>query len=187
MRHMTKFLISSLVILLTLSTAGAVSAASVVPTPASLIVTQSQIFNISIDGSEFLTTFGGDVLVEWDSTLLSLLSTDFTDAAADWDFANAPTSGSGFISVSVANLFSPNTGAFAIADIEFQASSVNTGDSFFTLTPSGWTDSVGDPLPIQPSVFNGTITVNAVPIPPTVLLLGAGLVGLVGIRRRVRS
>ena len=32
-----------------------------------------------------------------------------------------------------------------------------------------------------------TATLNAVPIPPTVLLLGAGLVGLVGVRRRVKS
>jgi len=36
--------------------------------------------------------------------------------------------------------------------------------------------------------FDGTdYTVTSVPIPPTVLLLGAGLMGLVGIRRRVKS
>ena len=32
-----------------------------------------------------------------------------------------------------------------------------------------------------------TFSPTAVPIPPTVLLLGAGLVGLVGMRRRVKS
>jgi len=33
---------------------------------------------------------------------------------------------------------------------------------------------------------NDIYTINNVPIPPTILLLGAGLVGLVGIRRRVK-
>ncbi len=55
----------------------------------------------------------------------------------------------------------------------------------------------GDPSGFYPTAFGPILPVNtftggieytlSVPIPPTVLLLGAGLVGLVGIRRRVKS
>jgi hypothetical protein len=37
------------------------------------------------------------------------------------------------------------------------------------------------------TVTGGTLTVNAVPIPAAVWLLGSGLVGLVGLRRRMRK
>jgi hypothetical protein len=77
------------------------------------------------------------------------------------------------------------------------SNSLMTGDigtfTAYDVTLDGWVLSDQSANVLQQGVDyiivpNGTnYTVNPVPIPPTVLLLGAGLMGLVGIRRRVKS
>lgn len=55
---------------------------------------------------------------------------------------------------------------------------LNNNIGFTTTTP-------GEVIPIDPSVYLGTI--NNVPVPGTAWLLGLGLFGLVGLRRKMKS
>jgi hypothetical protein len=67
----------------------------------------------------------------------------------------------------------------------FDVTGLKSGVYALTLNPAGVYDSLGDDL--ASSKVNGTLTVNAVPIPAAVWLLGSGLVGLVAVRRRQRK
>ena len=61
------------------------------------------------------------------------------------------------------------------------------GTSIADITVSSldvWSDSLGVAI-TAPGVTNGSIQVNAVPIPGAFLLLGSGLIGLVGLRRKL--
>jgi hypothetical protein len=54
------------------------------------------------------------------------------------------------------------------------------------VTGGGWFDGNGDPLDLGTVTLSGT-SVNIVPIPGSILLLGSGVLGLVGLSRRKRS
>ena len=144
MKDKTKFLIFSLVLLAAFLAVGPVSAASVAPVPIDFSVLQNEIFGISIEGTAFPETFGGGVLVEWDADLLTVIAYDSSGAVADgWDIGNPGTFNPGSVLVSVATFFAANSnGSFTIADLQFQASGVNTGNSFFNLTPIDWDTTV---------------------------------------------
>jgi hypothetical protein len=69
----------------------------------------------------------------------------------------------------------------------FDVTGLTPGVYALNLSPAGVYDSFGDDIVPAFQKVNGTLTVNAVPIPAAVWLLGSGLVGLVAIRRRMRK
>ncbi len=79
-----------------------------------------------------------------------------------------------------------------LAPGNFTLATINS-DTMLTLVSTNGYDAVYnyqftgnfEPIPFTNGTFSAQL--NPVPIPPTILLLGAGLVGLVGIRRRVKS
>jgi hypothetical protein len=162
---------------------GRLDAATITFDPFNPTVLQGQAFHINIVGQDFPATTGGDVLVEWNSNLLSLTSTTIT-WPGDLKPAVIPTT-PGSVSLSVGNFAAANpSGNFSIADLFFTASALNLGDSFFTITTSFWADANGSEFSPQPTALGGTVRVDPVPIPGAVWLLGGGLVSLVALRRR---
>ena len=138
------------------------------------------VFTISVIGAGFPSTVGGDVQVDFDSSILKALGVTMTFPGD----TNGSTIGADFVSLSAGDFSAPNPdGNFGIADIEFQA--IGLGLSALTLSiTSDWLDPNFSALDPQPSLVTSSVRVNVVPIPSAIFLLGGGLIGLIGLRRR---
>ncbi len=170
---------------LLVTAAAGVDAASITFSPFNPTVSLGQSFDLTISGSGFPETPGGDVDITWDPSLLTLTAVNFADPP--WDLAGSsfdfPTWTNGAVTLSPAVFFNSNpSGAFTIAALSFDASGVNTGVSPFTISPTGWVDPGNVAFDPQPTGVGGTV--NVVPLPPAIFLLGGGLAGLAALRRR---
>ncbi|MBL0715890.1 MAG: hypothetical protein JJV98_19560 [Desulfosarcina sp.] len=101
--------------------------------------------------------------------------------AADWSLGD---DSSGIVNLAVISYledFSTQPDAFTLATLTFTGDSTGLAD--ISLSDIILSDDFGDPISFTVS---GT-DINAVPIPGAALLLGSGLVGIVGLRRRARK
>ena len=133
-------------------------------------------FDIDVSFNDSMLDFGGYSLGDG---LGSISSGD----ADDWSLGH-----DGFGTINLAELswlddFSFQSDNFILASLTFTAAQYGLSDLDFTHIDL----SDADGNPIAPPVFSGPGTVNAVPVPPAVLLLGSGLLGLIGINRRLRK
>ena len=170
---------------------GFANASTVTYTTPNSTVTLGDTFTLSIVGQDFTTgTVGGNVDISWDTSILTLDSTASPDVIKTWPGSDFSPNfqGTNTIRIAVgdsANLFNPVAygPAFDIADLLFTAS--GPGTTAITLTPFNWADVDFSAFSSQPTGIGGNITVNAVPIPGALWLLGSGLIGMVGLRRKL--
>jgi hypothetical protein len=157
----------------------------------------NDIFTVDITGEDFPTihvggsegTQGGGVNLFYDSSIVSLLSVSIdTDV---WSYAAGTSTGTidnglGEVSdILVTDFPGVDTGSFVVATLEFQA--VGSGTTALTLTESTINPWGAAGSLVNPSFVNGSIIVQAVPVPSAVWLFGSGLLGLVGMARRKKA
>jgi hypothetical protein len=167
---------------------GFANAAIITYTPLNPSVTLGNTVTLSISGEGFTTqTIGGNVNLSWDNTILTLATTSSPDVVFTWpgDTVGASFVDSDTINLSLGHFGSGSFGpTFNIANLLFTGSGV--GISPITISTSNWVDESFSLLSSQPTgVVGGNVTVNVVPIPGAIWLLGSGLIGMVGIRRKL--
>jgi hypothetical protein len=158
-------------------------------TPASAVTAGTYSADITISGLETFNLAGFSLNVNYDDSLLAFDSYTLTDElgsfdnfdAEDWSLGD---DGFGTVALDVVSFLVDLGGqsdAFKLATVNF------TGDegAMAGISLSGILlgDDLGAPIPFT---VNGT-DINAVPVPAAVWLLGSGLVGIVGLRRRNRK
>jgi hypothetical protein len=177
---------------------GAAQAATVSIMPPTQEVVQGGAFSISLAYDFPEAILGGGVSIGFDDTVLNLgtfawnptffalldpstskLPTDNSNgtigALDGWDFGNFGGVGPGTGTIGTVNFQVDPLAALGLTDLSMAVST----------SSGGWFDAAG--APITPTLNGATVNVNVVPIPGSILLLGSGLVGLIGLVRRKRS
>lgn len=145
---------------------------------------------ITISGLEDVDLGAFDLNLNYEDTFLSFDSYVLGDGLGDIDAGDAADWSQGDLGGGVINLaelswlddLSSQPDSFCLATVFFTGSAVGTSSLSFSDVDLGdeWGDSITDP-----SLETGSVTV--VPVPTALWLLGSGLIGLVGLRRRGRN
>jgi len=186
-------LINKLLCLGALLIAGQVSAATISVNPAVNNVQVGDTFTLTVSGdfSAENGTFGGGVVLSWDTAQVVLASDLVMTRAAieadlsmnNWILPNAAnlTVTAASVSVDVLN-FGGVGSVFDIFSLDLTAvppplsGPINILASDLSINTNGW-----DGLAVN--FVGAQVNVSAVPVPATVWLLGSGLLGLVGMGR----
>lgn len=191
---MNKFISLFCAISMVLATFGMASAAVISVNPLDSEELLNSVFNLTIVGDEFVDgTAGGGFGLAWNPSVLSLNSVTLTFPSAFggdplWDFWNEGTidqTAGTLTGLSVASFVGTPDATFDIATLNFTA--VGLGLSPIDLiepTSNTWPNYAGTAL-TGPTFTDGSV--NVVPIPGSLLLLGTGIVGLVGIGRKKKN
>ena len=145
--------------------------------------------DINVSGLEDVDLGAFDLNLNYEDTLLSFESYvlgdvlgDIPGDADDWSLGDLGGGVINLAELSYLDYFSSQPDAFFLATVFFTGSAMGTSSLFFSDVDLG--DQLGDPI-TGPSLETGSLTV--VPVPAVLWLLGSGLIGLVGFRRKVRN
>jgi len=174
---------------------GAVQAATITLDPLNPVVGNGDSFIINVVGQGFTEgsggTIGGGFSLAWDPSILTLDSYNLT-FPGDQTFGQLGTldnTAGTLTNADVTSLSGTTDASFNIASLTFSAhnSGVSPTDISIGLFAGGspriWADSSGF-VDTNPTFVDGTVTVNAVPVPAAVWLFGSGLIGMIGIARK---
>lgn len=168
------------------------NAATVQVNPASISVGIGGTFQLTVEGVGFPATVGGGFILDWDSSALTLNTSEASVLsglnANGWDISSADTSNPGQLVVLASTFGAGQAGAFDLVTLDFVANLPGLTIAGLGLNPiEGPTGNWTDPLFNQNIVVDytgATVTVNTVPVPAAVWLFGSGLLGMIGIARR---
>jgi hypothetical protein len=138
-----------------------------------------ELFTVDIVGTDFPLTQGGGFNLSYDANILNVTHVSI-DEINTWTFVNdAGTidNVNGVLNDVVVSDFPGIAGDFTVASIEFIA--VGLGQSGLNLTESVINPWASDGNIISPLVHNNG-SVQVVPIPTSIVLLGSGLLSLIG-------
>lgn len=160
---------------------------SFLPDYNSITVGETVSVDIEISGLESVDLAGFDLDVSFDDSVLDFTGYTLYDElgvvpadASDWSQGD---DGSGTINVAEMSWLwdlSGQSDSFTLATLTFAGLEVGSSDLTFTYTDLS--DDWGDV--ITADLLGGNVDVNPVPLPGAVWLLGSGLAGLVGLKRR---
>ena len=183
-----------------------VNAATVALTPSQLTVDLNTTFNLDVGGTGFTNgATSGSVVLTWDQNFLEIanvvlasgLQADGTGTGGtfEWQTITPGTLAPGSFDLSAfftdTNVFGggstfPATGAaFDFLTITFNAinSTLNPADVMILAGSGGnWQDANNNAI-LGVQYGSAMVTVNPVPVPASVWLLGSGILGLVGMGR----
>ena len=189
----------SIVLCLSFGTVQAATSISLVPNAASVTVGDQIVIDVVLNSDDLAIGSGALDFTFAPSTGLINYNNDFTLNGLDPSLSGLPTSSAGMLNDF--GFASPTFDGFALntnnllATMSFDTVSTGTADFSVLLEEiflgsAAWFDNGTFSVITDFGAFefNGaSVDVNAVPIPSTLLILGSGLVGLVGIGHRKRS
>jgi len=149
-----------------------------------------QQFSLNIVATDFPSTFGGSILINFDPTIISVSNITLDPAWAGISIIPSDNSGMGTATLL---LHAPTTdwpiGDFVFATVEFTALAQGNTElalSTYDQLPLATTGPHGL-TPINFTSLNTNVTISAVPIPAAIWLLLSGIIGLFSIAHKKRA